>query len=398
MALGLFALAGCSSGSGPSGAPACDSSKCATGNQCIDDGSGSGPTCHKVCTQQSQCPFGWYCNDGQLAGQPASWCVQSTTALTPTTGQWGTPCPPTGGETGNSACDTADSFACYGQSPTDANAFCTIFGCQQDSDCPGGWWCETVDKQPSVKSATRSFGPVRTVCTPRQYCSTCQMDHDCPAAADGTQQHCVQDTQGNGFCTPQCGSAANCALDAKCVTQWSVCTPAQGATCQSDDDCPPADGTFQHCDAGACTPECASSSDCTGNGQKCATLATCQPRAGVCVGTGDFCSPCHADSDCTPGGGYCVYADYSTERYCSVPMSSGTCPKSTQAGVEINEPPAGTCPKAPAGSSASVAGRGAVGCTIVKSVAPANECVALTSISDGNGGEAAIVGCWTINR
>jgi hypothetical protein len=402
--LGSFAPAvGCSSSSSPA-APACDSSKCAPGNQCIDDGSGSGATCHEVCTAQT-CPFGWYCNDGMAAGQPANWCVQGTTPLTATAGQWQTPCSPSGGET-NPACDTADGFYCYGQSPTDANAFCTIFQCAQDSDCPGGWWCETVDVQPSLKTASRSFGQTQSVCRPRDYCATCRMDHDCPAAADGTQQHCVptagatSDDAGvpGGYCTPQCASNANCPLDATCVVQWPVCTPAQGPGCKSDDDCPPADGTYQHCDAGTCTPECGSNADCTGTGQTCTRLSTCQPRAGTCLGAGGFCSPCRSDADCT-GGGYCLYADYSTERYCSVPVAKGTCATSTTPGVDLDAPTAGQCPAPPKGSAAAVTGKGVVGCTFSSTnLSRPNQCVALTTLSDGSGGETSVVGCWTVNR
>jgi hypothetical protein len=154
-------------------------------------------------------------------------------------------------------------------------------------------------------------------------------------------------------------------------------------------------------------------------GQKCGSLSACEPRAGTCLGTGGFCSPCRADSDCT-GGGTCLYTDYSTERYCSVPMSAGTCPPDA-AGMTytINEPPKGDCPAAPQGSAAAVSGKGAVGCTIAgtactsnktcklgttcvegfcMALAPANQCIALTSISDGNGGETSVVGCWTVNR
>ncbi|HEY3816142.1 MAG TPA: hypothetical protein VGL81_03170 [Polyangiaceae bacterium] len=409
-------LPACSSGSkspGPA-APSCNQAKCAAGNECIDDGSGSGPVCHEVCTGQT-CPFGWYCNDGAVvspsaaqSGTPTNWCVQGTTPLSATAGQWGTGCLPSGGESNNKACDSADSFSCYGQTPTDADAFCTIFGCAADSDCPGGWWCETVDTAPSVKTATRSFGKTRTVCAPRQYCATCLMDHDCPPSAAGTQQHCIQTGTGAdggttpGYCSPQCGSTSDCTLDAKCETQWSVCTPAQGTTCKSDDDCPPAQegggAVYQHCDQGTCTPECGSSSDCTGTGQKCGSLSTCEPRAGTCLGAGGFCSPCRADSDCT-GGGYCLYADYSTERYCSLPVAKGTCANPNMSGVILNAASAGQCPKAPAGSAASSTTEGAVGCTFSSTtLAPPNQCVALTSISDGNGGQTQVVGCWTVNR
>jgi hypothetical protein len=298
----------------------------------------------------------------------------------------------------------ANGFACYGQSPTDADAYCTVFGCQADSDCPGGWWCENVDEAPNVVTARRSFGQTRTVCRPRQYCATCHEDHDCPplktspSAAGGTEQHCVTDSQGNGLCSPQCSGDADCPLDAQCATTFPVCLPAQGAACQSDEDCPPTSSTYQHCYGGSCTPECASAADCTGSNQQCGSLGACQPRAGVCVGAGNFCDPCRSDADCSQVGGICLYAVYSTERYCSVP-TRGSCPSTTQQGVIINVPSQGMCPAAPSGAPASAKNLGALGCTFSSTAfAPPNECVAFTSISDGRGGENQVPGCWTANR
>jgi hypothetical protein len=391
--LGLLGLLGasasaCSSSSAPA-SPKCDPTKCAPGNDCIDDGSGSGASCHETCTGQT-CPFGWYCNDGQ----PKSWCVQSTLDVGPSiAGQWGTPCLPGDGEGGNKACDSNDGFSCYGVTPTDANAMCTVFGCVADSDCPGGWWCETVNTAPSVKTATRSFGKTRTVCLPRQYCATCQMDHDCPAAADGTQQHCILDANSNGFCSPQCASNANCALDARCKTQFNVCAPAAGATCKSDDDCPPANNTYQHCNAGTCTPECGSAADCNAN-QQCQPLGACVPRAGVCLGDGSFCAPCRADTDCK-NGGFCLAAAYSTEHFCSQAMSSGTCPPDTTgSGATLNAPPAGSCP-----TRAGNANYKAIACTIdPTSLAPANQCLGLVVFGTATGSPADVPGCWTVNR
>lgn len=410
---GLLAHAGCSSSKASNGTTppppveagpvGCQPSSCSAGNQCIDDGSGKGASCHKVCTQQGECPFGWYCNDGAVTSKNgASWCVQSTTQLAQGTGQWGTPCLPAGGEGSNSACDTADGFICLGTRPTDANAYCTIAGCSQDSDCPGGWWCKTADVAPNVTTATRSFGQTRTVCVPRDYCAPCTMDHDCPPTAGGTPQHCLQVASsdggtGGGFCTPQCAATADCALDATCNSQYTVCQPASNGPCQTDDDCPASNGTYQHCLAGQCTPECASQSDCGGS-QKCDNWALCVPRAQECVGSGNFCDPCRSDADCTQGG-TCVYADYSTERYCSVPVTTGSCPTSTQAGAEFNNPSTGQCPPAPAGSPASDPKLGAVACSFTKnSYVPTNQCVAFTSISDGNGGETSVFGCWSANR
>src|SRR5580693_633747 len=87
-----FALAppvGCSSGG--DGPPACVSSHCPPGNECIDDGSGKGASCQQVCTSSSECPFNSSCNDGQ----PKSWCTANTYSVPQQpSGQWGAPCVP----------------------------------------------------------------------------------------------------------------------------------------------------------------------------------------------------------------------------------------------------------------------------------------------------------------
>jgi hypothetical protein len=299
------------------------------------------------------------------------------------TGQWGATCVPSGGEENNRACDATDSFACYGTSPTDANAFCSVFGCVADTDCPGGWWCATVNSAPNVSTNKASFGPTRRVCLPRSYCAPCQLDHDCPAASDGTQQHCAADAQGTGYCTPECASDANCPLDATCKTWQSLCTPATGASCQNDEGCPPASGIAQHCDSGHCTPECAGDGDCAppgaspgdGGAPKCEVRGLCAPRAGVCLGNGGFCSPCRSDVDCA--NGYCLSsAPYSTERFCSVKSTRVPCNTTTA------NPPGCPAPQA-------TDNWGADECLTT----PPNQCEALVDLSG-----SAIPGCWTVNR
>jgi len=397
---------------------------CASGSVCVDDGSGAGKKCEKACTQQADCPINSFCNDAQ----PSSWCAPSTYPVPQQPGQWGAPCP--------AGCDTGDGFDCYGVSPTDPNAFCTMPDCATDSDCPGGWWCATVNLTPNHTTVRRVFdGQTRAWCLPRQYCATCRMDHDCAKAADGTQQHCVQqDAAGNGLCAPQCGSNATCPLDAVCQLQWGVCAQAgckQDADCQpnggaekcfggacelpckkdadcaasngapqhcgqagacvakacaSDDDCPPAAGTFQHCNGGACTPECSTSADCnaaTGD-QACVPLSVCTPRAGGCVGDGTFCSPCRSDADCN--GGYCVNAQYSTERFCSAATVGGVACPATAA------PPSTTCPKLPANASAK-----GFGCTTSAdgSLAPANQCVGEVPFGMSQGQVVYVAGCFS---
>lgn len=366
----LVGASGCSS--------ECESSKCATGNACIDDGSGSGETCHKTCTSQVECPFGWYCNDGQLTSQHKNWCVKNTNFPPEGPMQWGTMCSPAGGEGANKDCDWNDYFACYGTNPTDAMAFCTEYGCTEDSDCKGGWWCSTQNVGPNVVSADATFGKTRKLCLPRRYCAPCETDHDC--AQDLTPQHCAPDTQGKGYCAPQCSGDAACAPDAACVVPWNVCAPASGPNCKSDDDCPSAAGTFQHCDSGKCTLECAGAKDCSGAGQSClpSSVKVCKPRAGVCVGDGAFCSPCRSDVDCTDG--FCVSgAPFSTERFCTAQSNVAMCDST------VMNPPG--CP-------APTANAKAVQCT----TAPVDQCIALVTLGAKTGQGQFVPGCWTPNR
>jgi hypothetical protein len=425
------AMSACSSSS----AASCTSAGCPKGDACIDDG--DGPRCLRVCTSQSQCTGGTFCNDGQ----PQSWCVASTLEVTRGTGQWSTSCSPTGGMNDNPACDSADNFLCYGASPTDATAFCTYFDCLYDGDCPGGWSCATINEAPNVDTVSRSFGATRTACLPRQYCASCKLDHDCSPAPDGSQEHCVgQGTPGGGFCAPQCATSSDCALDATCAPQWGVCAAlrctadadcqangsaqvcvagacqrtcsadsdcpasngmpqhcAVGSTgkacaaqaCSSDDDCPPTLGTFQHCNAGGCTPECGSDADCDpgANDQVCIPLSVCTPRAGSCEGSGLFCSPCRSDADCAAGGGFCVVSTYSKERFCSQPVQNGTCSSTTG-------PPPGGCPSIPTGASAQV-----VACTsTVTDFAPTNQCIGEVTFGTAQGMTQFDPGCWAQNR
>jgi len=414
--------------------PGCQDSDCAAGNVCIDDGSGKGASCHLACTTQAQCPFGYYCNDAQ----PVSWCVASTVSLTQTKGQWGTSCNPGDGESNNPACDTSDHFKCYAHSPMDTDAFCTFIGCTSDSQCPGGWWCARVDDAPNSSTDQRSFGMTRNVCMPRTYCAPCETDHDCnaaattPGTAGAAQQYCVKDAHGTGLCTSSCSTDANCNLDAACK-QFKQC---EDKTCAKDSDCPAWSSGTAHtmCIAGACRVSCATDTDCAsaggtatggaevcdaasktcrpkscpsgadggtcvetcsadadcGVGRSCASLSACLPRAGECLGKGAFCDPCRSDADCT-GGGFCLYADYSTERYCSAPVMGTTCPTTGAL-------PAGACPAAPTGSPAAGVG---TSCTnMANQLAPANQCIPLDNLggacSSANP-QNCVGGCWSLH-
>jgi hypothetical protein len=384
LSLVLAGLTGCAKGE-------CDPSRCAPGNQCIDDGTGSGASCRKVCKKQGDCPANYYCNDGLASGGTTSWCVPSTYAYEAGVGQWGASCQPGAGEGANPGCNWDQGFACYGQSPTDGMAFCTQFACAADGECPGGWWCSTQNVGPNVTSASATYGKTRSVCLPRTYCAPCKKDLDCYAPPGTPAAHCVPDAKGAGFCSTACSGDANCALDATCRPPWAVCTPATGPACASDDDCPPANGTYQHCVGGACTPECGGAGDCAAK-QACTTaLSVCMPRAGVCVGDGTFCSPCRSDLDCTPAAtalgapqpaGYCLSsAPYSSERFCSAKATADAC--DAQAPV-----PAG-CPVTQSSQNWK-----AVACT----TDPPNQCIGVVSFGSSAGSPVGIPGCWTVNR
>jgi hypothetical protein len=368
----------------------CDPSHCAAGNQCIDDGSGSGSSCHKVCKTQADCPANWHCNDGLPSGGATSWCVENSLTYPPGTGQWGATCAAAQGEGANPACNWSQGFACYGTSPTDAKSFCTQFACQSDGECPGGWWCSTQNVGPNVTSAAPTYGKTRTICLPRTYCAPCKKDLDCYAPAGSPPAHCVPDASGASFCTTACTDDSTCAFDATCRAAWKVCTPApaKGSSCQTDDECPPAGGVYQHCVGGACSPECSSAGDCA-QGQTCARMTACIPRAGVCVGDGTFCSPCRSDDDCIPKAamgapqppGYCLATPYSTERFCSAKSTVDGCD------AQATDPPG--CPP-PQGSD----NWKAVACI----QSPPDQCVGVVSFGSATGSPVGLPGCWTVNR
>jgi hypothetical protein len=271
---------------------------------------------------QTDCPFNTYC----AASTPQNFCVKQTNpvAQQKPTGQWGTHCLPNMGQENNPACDTATGFACYATGTTDATAYCTQYDCSADTDCAGGYYCATINKQPNAKSDARTFGKTRAVCLKREYCSPCQGDIDCPVI-DGKQSLCT-DADNGKYCASPCTSNANCRLDAAC----------NGIA---------ADGVTK----------------------------VCRPRAGVCKGDGSFCSPCLADSDCPMG--FCLKAAYSPEKFCSV-KSTTTCAPPAMGTATIVK---GSCPAFSHNSAQ-------VGCQSSSSDdnIPKDQCIAIIPFGDAD--------------
>lgn len=342
----------------------CESSSCPEANSCVvgfdtqaDEAAGDlskqTTKCRLLCSigpddrsiaSQDKCPPNFHCSAGGASGGGAvAYCVpdKHSYPLSVTAGRWGAPCNPAEGIDGNPSCDLENGFWCYGISPTDARAFCTQYGCAEDADCRGGYWCATVNKKPNVTTLKRSYGAdaTTTVCLPRawspwqgSYCSPCSSDVDCPMN-EGLRQHCVSADGAEGgerICAAECTTDRNCNLDGHCGT---------------------AAGT---------------------------EVRVCLPRAGSCRGDGGLCSPCRSDADCPDG--YCLEAGISSERFCTVKSK-----KPCSAGVS----------DCPAGLPDTMGG----GCYTARGELK-DQCVNLVQAgTNGNTNEPLpSLGCWTIAR
>ena len=301
----------------------------------------------------------------------------------------------------------SDGFWCYGTSPTDANSFCTVFGCTVDTDCAGGCWCATVNDAPNIKTtnaflrATRHGLPAAHVLRARASSTTIA-----PRRPTGRSSTASRTPRATATARPQCATDANCPLDATCKNWQSLCTPSQGASCKSDDDCPLLAGVVQHCDGGALhtrmrrrrrlhrgRPQQREQREWRAGraarrrapshpaiAGKCQWRGLCTPRAGVCVGSGGFCSPCHSDADCT--NGYCISGTpYSTERFCSVKSTHVPCDT-----MDAN--PAG-CPVHTTTDNWTLNA-----CVTT----PANQCEGFVVLGTSTGTPQPLPGCWTANR
>ncbi len=261
LAFALLAPAGCSKS-----AASCVTAQCNQGNICIataDEQASGDKECRFPCATHTDCPFNYHCDAN--AGGSSPFCVINTVTFTQKAGQFGAACKPTGGLASNPDCDAVDGFWCNGASRTDANAYCTLFGCTADTECGLGYYCGLVNKYPNVSSSKLQDGETWPACLPRDYCAPCKSDIDC-GPANGAPQHCVAGTDNATYCAPECSSNTQCHLDAQCLPY--------------------------------------------------SNFNACTPRAGLCKGDGGLCSPCRSDADCT--NGYCVGAYNSPEKFCSV--------------------------------------------------------------------------------
>ncbi len=226
---------------------------CASGQDCVaakTDGTGAAVT---ICQDNNKaaigalCPFGTECAT-LLACPDGSACV-----------------------TQNCPMASCKPLVCLTDGSGDASAYCTLEDCHADTDCPGGYWCETVRD-------------------PHQICGSPAPPAVCGTTTDPCVTLSMNTANGTTF-----AAGSVCTQRNECHLR-RPCDP-----CTIDPDCSLTPG--QHCvsvgGASVCAQDCASDADCVG-GFQC-TSGECVPRFGSCTGTGTFCEPCRDDAECATG-------------------------------------------------------------------------------------------------
>jgi len=277
---------------------------------------------------------------------------------------------------------------CLSAGQGDADAYCTRHDCQQDSDCPGGWYCGVTrdphdicgptcvggscsdDGDPCTldgecqKGNNRSCGTtdepciqpndfnldgrslfegglclLRRTCLKREPCARCTSHVDC----SGDSQMLCSDIAGQHVCTKICGDDGDCLRDETCMPSYPTCERTVAVGCgdlmPESPACPHLpclDGICRMAD-GTLGPGCSTSAECPLEG--CVGRSVCVPSMGACRGDGGFCEHCVDDTDCgvsQPAGrwacqdlgeGERVCFDYSFSDVCAGGLDS-ECPAS----------------------------------------------------------------------
>ena len=239
-------------------------------------------TCRVACTSHFDCLGLGECTSAlDVDGSTGHFC---DLAHPRTPGQFYTHC------AAGTECDAANGFSCVGAGTDDTDAYCTT-DCTDDASCAPGYACAPLIRTPCENVCDLKGNPkdrqcipkaqigegkpfqcgergvVRNVCRPRKFCSPCQSDSDCLAAAN---QVCAKDESGAKICTQVC--------DLKNPS----CPWGNAAVCRVWDQ---------------------------ELGQP-----TCGHRYGRCHGEGKGCEPCVRDEDCPTG--FCYGSGYTGERWC----------------------------------------------------------------------------------
>ncbi len=334
--------------SGPSSQSCEDSSDCYDPTRqmnCV------GGECVVACLLHAHCTGAGACTGSgrDAAGQSVSYCEVDSFPRDP--GQFGWVC-----LDGNNDCDLDADFRCLTQGEGDLDGYCSKLGCDGDSQCPTGYYCN-IDVFGSLSPCEDACGlpgnpsdvncvdladigagrPFRCgdngqlelrSCRRRTFCSPCDSDADCRGQAN---QLCARDASGQKICTKICDP-----LGTSCP--WGSAT-----TCDVFD-----------AELG---------------------VPTCGHRSGSCGGTGASCDPCIDDSDCP--GGFCTSSSFTGEQFCA--NLGDTCSCSAGEGFCFG----GGCPNTPGGL--------VMNCVPTSDGAPPSVCFGASIVP---GDETAQLGCW----
>ncbi len=309
-----------------------------------------GGECVVACLLHEHCAGSGACTgiDVDADGQEVSFCETDDFPREP--GQFGWRC-----LNGNSDCDVLSGFRCLSRGEGDLDGYCSQLGCDADTECPSGYYCN-VDAFGALAPCADACGlpgnpsdpdcidpeeigdgrPFRCgdgvlelrSCRRRSFCSECESDADCRGEAN---QVCASDGSGAKICTVICDPLAN-------SCPWGAAT-----VCDLFDP-----------DVGQ---------------------PTCAHRFGSCSGNGASCEPCVDDADCPDG--FCSSSSFTGERFCLNLSDSCSCPEGESFCF------GGGCPQTPGGL--------AMNCVPASQNAAPSACFGASVIP---GDETAQLGCW----
>ncbi len=318
----------------------CTKDKCLAGNTCVDN------RCVLVCDSHIDC-----LEDGTQNCAPAVEDDTSAAIMTcqpnGVTAGVGSKCPfgtecdalyackTTGEKCDPAQCGGAvdqckpDAEACY------AKANCNIGKCPDGSACTV-FSCAATDCTADLRCITKGDGDTAAYCTK----SDCEEDADCPGGfycgiARDPHELCgsMPKKGNNGFCGRV--DATEACIDGATIGQGNTLVEGQlcllRKTCLQRKDCAPCN-TDMDCTGLAnrcvtmpnetqkrCARDCITSKECPGDAYSCELIddtkpdlgRACKHKSGACTGAGKFCDPCQNDTECGPltGTGACYEFD-----------------------------------------------------------------------------------------
>ncbi|MBN2724731.1 MAG: hypothetical protein JXR95_11730, partial [Deltaproteobacteria bacterium] len=182
--------------------------------------------------------------------------------------------------------DCAEDFTCLGAGSDDAQSYCTK-ECTVQRDCPPDFIC-------------RDAGEGDSYCIKRATCEECDLDYQCGFQTDKCVLSDPSVSEGSKYCSVECDpDRVSCPLDFTCMDAYF---------------CP---------GMNAWVPDCTWCT--TGDCEETPSTNQCFHDYGACTGTGELCTPCRIDDDCTEG--LCLEFREFDNKVCSRDCSdTGSCP------------------------------------------------------------------------